>query len=270
MTALGTTKAFQFERRVSHDDDDDTHHGNGNLLGAQVGSTLIVASWLDMRVALKLDRIFSMDVIEGRITGVEEECTLIMSYSVDLEDSPEGEHVVWDRLIARIWGQDAAPSKVEIQQAILDTRSACRLLTIAQAGNVMRLIDPSCGAVTFVRRASELAPCQHSSEALQETSTANAELHQHAFEVYTFAETLRCWGESMEGARPVHAMMTEVLDSPLKVNLALAVAVGPPCLILGGSLPCCLRCLTDFTHTFREKDECAKIVVCQEPGRIAY
>ena len=223
-----------------------------------------------MRKELTLNSIFSLDIVEGRITGIESESALITSHPADVKEISGGRYAKWAEAMPVYGEQVADAATVDIQHAVFGTRCTYRVATIATSGEYRRLIDPAAAAINRVRCSPLPQSCAHIQTASDHSSQNAAQPEtpdNMKIGIFEFPEALGCWGGSFSD-RYADGQFSSNLGTHLQVNLALAVAVSSPCILLRGRTRLCAKCFTALTESISEGQP-VKVIICEEPSYLS-
>jgi hypothetical protein len=228
------------------------NNGGNALVAVQYGSNVVAAKWLDLTQKISADKCFALEMAEGQISGVQEQCVFLqseikMELSCDLSKAtgrlPTDTHELWQQKIA-----EKDQSAVTLQHAIVGSRDpkSLRLITVVNAGSCQRIIDPAdtlAGVVrsTFVNPAKR--HCQHSRGG---SSTGIADGDAKNWYLWSFDDLLTSWGIENQGT-----FFTNSLDTHLKVNVAISLSV-KGCVVRDtqACLLCALETLETYHSTF--------------------
>ncbi|KAL9068181.1 MAG: hypothetical protein Q9157_006591 [Trypethelium eluteriae] len=210
------------------------------LVAIQHGSNVAVSKWLDMNRRTSLEECFGIEIAEGQIPGVQDECAFIrvetfgslMGFSENFSDLDKGQRCQ-SYEDYRQWLQalsEAEPSSVKLQHATLVSAkpNESLLVTVVSVGSSQKLVDPT-RAITerlCCTRLATVSDCgKHTAEWLQEhRQYVDDEILKEVY-LWTLENLLSGWG-FCNSEKQSQIFVTQGLDSELKVNIALSLGFG--------------------------------------------
>ena len=192
----------------------------------QYGSLVAAATWIDLSQEHSVSRCFGFYVAEGRVQGLASESAIVRTeQTMNVKPCPKVES-------STLKANTIDPCNIHLETAIIGTGPAWyRLLTMVRSDTVRRIIDPF--DVLKHRIRSDTLTCCHDK---RENS-----VEYHTDILYTFDEFLGRM--PLEDIKKDHIVVTTLLDSIAKFNVAIGVSAG----YVGICIPvqasrCCLAC----------------------------
>ncbi|KAL9067198.1 MAG: hypothetical protein Q9157_006890 [Trypethelium eluteriae] len=217
---------------------DGAESGSSQWAAVQYGSFVAAASWLDIAQDQERIKPFALDILEGTIQGVPDDCGLVRCERMTTDLST---------LFAEGKSEDDAPSMAGWSLIKdLDTVDAnvftavfredthlYRLMTTVQSGSYIRIVDPSTVArgVLHARRPH----CGHKN--LHESTGIERQSKVHDFDY-----ALGHWNSEKPPALGNIIVMSKTLDSLVKVNTLLSLSFNGGYCILRDAEHCCVKC----------------------------
>lgn len=257
-TALGITDLFRLDQRPDPD------RGSNFLIGAQHGSMIALAKWLNLEQRPSLSGMFSLELAEGRVGGIEDESTIIDTYEVAAQRSQGGTENFWKELNDSIWEANEDEPPVTVQHGVLAARRSYRLLTIVSTASCKRVLNPGTALINLFRSTKEPDPCNHTIEDISHNSLENKNLHKAEFKVCDFEDILECWDRVKDSDEEI-CQFSQVLHSESKINIALCTVIGSMCMIIEGRPNICWRCFVNERKLHVPEDTALKVVVVGDP-----
>ena len=259
-TALGIDSHNSYEEGPSRF----LHTGTGFdlLVGAQHGSLIAMAKWIDLDLEmLQLRGVFSLQLEEGRVQGIEDESTVIRAYDINTHGDDEGCRKAWQELNKWVWDPKSDTSPAYLQHAVFAAFRSYRLLTVVSCADSRKPINLSYSLTSLVQSVKIPRPCTHKFEELSEMSNSNNNsLHRATFRVFDFSALLTNWyGNDAPEGDNFH--ITKALDSNVKVNAALSCNSNLRCMLIDGHPQFCWRCLVEQKNREVGEDETLRVII---------
>ena len=252
---VAISTAFGTDSRICWDD-----CGIDLALGAQRASMVALVRWLDSRHPLTITGMFSLEFTESCLEGVEDESSLVRSYEVSAKSHESTAIVNWEDVIHDIWDRPVDENAVRVQHAALGSRESYQLLSIAAFASVKRVFNPGVALASLFRQVELPNMCSHSIQDVEHAFENDGDSKKISFAIYDFADVLSRW-DNEGSADEASCQFTHVLDTPLKVNIALSLCPNTHYMLIKAEKRPCLQCVVETVKEYIALGETLKIIV---------